>query len=195
VRRTLGCLLEIVEAIVLTLVVFFGIQSFVVQPYRVEQISMQNTLQDGQMVLVDKLTPRFGGYSRGDIVVFQPPASVDNGNVPFIKRVIGVPGDTVQLVGGVVHVNGVVLDEAGYTYDGEPTLPIGKQTRWVVPAGTLFVLGDHRRDSTDSRSPTIGPIPIASVVGRAVVRYWPPASLALLQSPAYPPIPSRSAAR
>ena len=72
-RRPLGCLFEIVETLVLTLIIFFVIQTFVAQPYRVEQMSMENTLQPDQYVLVDKLTPRFDPYSRGDIVVFQPP--------------------------------------------------------------------------------------------------------------------------
>ena len=74
VRASLGLLIEIVETVVLTVLIAVLIQTSVAQPYRVEKISMQDTLQDGQMVLVDKLTPRLDGYHRGDIVVFQPPA-------------------------------------------------------------------------------------------------------------------------
>ncbi len=194
-RKSLGCLLEIVETIALTIVVFLVIQGFVVQPYRVEQISMQNTLQDGQMVLVDKLTPRLNGYSRGDIVIFRPPAIAGEGDTPFIKRVIGIGGDVIELAAGAVKVNGVPLDESGYVFDGQPTLPIGSQTAWVVPQGMLFVMGDHRENSTDSRNPILGPIAFDSVIGKAVLRYWPLSQAALLQTPDYPRIPSTVASR
>ena len=93
-RRPLGCLFEIVETLVLTLIIFFVIQTFVAQPYRVEQQSMERTLEPDQYVLVDKLTPRFDDYSRGDIVVFEPPEAWVQGGpkTPFIKRVIGLAG-------------------------------------------------------------------------------------------------------
>ena len=103
--RSFGCLFEIAETLVLTVVIFLVIQTFVAQPYRVEQQSMQKTLEDGQYVLVDKLTPRFDDYSRGDIIVFRPRGS-DADQTPYIKRVIGVAGDTVEIRGGRVHVNG-----------------------------------------------------------------------------------------
>ena len=74
-RNALGCLLEIVETLVLTLLIFWVIQSFIAQPYRVQQQSMEQTLEPDQYVLVDKLTPRFDAYKRGDIVVFNPPAN------------------------------------------------------------------------------------------------------------------------
>ena len=186
-RRPLGCLLEIAETLILTVVIFLVIQTFVAQPYRVEQASMQNTLQEGEYVLIDKLTPRFDDYSRGDIVVFRPQEGEgENGDTPFIKRVIGVPGDTVEIHDGAVFVNGIELDETAYTYEGEPTLPSGDLDRWEVAEGMLFVLGDHRNNSTDSRSPTIGPIPGSSVIGRAWLRYWPITALGILETPRYP---------
>jgi signal peptidase I len=194
-RKPLRYLLEIAETIALTVVVFLVVQGYVMQPYRVVQISMQNTLQDGQMVLVDKLTPRFEGYSRGEIVIFHPPASAGEGDTPFIKRVIGVAGDFVELAAGLVKVDGVALDESGYVFDRQPTEPVGGQTSWVVPPGMLFVLGDHRENSTDSRNPILGPIAVDSVIGKAVLRYWPLSQAALLQAPAYSGIPSMVASR
>src|SRR6478752_3768015 len=90
-RPMLGCLFEIVETLVLTLIIFFVIQTFIAQPYKVQQQSMEHTLEPDQYVLVDKLTPRFDTYKRGDIVVFKPPPDfgVQADDTPFIKRVIG----------------------------------------------------------------------------------------------------------
>lgn len=100
-RRARGCLLEVVETLVLTLVIFLGIQTFVAQPFKVEGGSMESTVMPDQYVLIDKLTPHWAAYSRGDIVVLTPPSQYSGSNdVPFIKRVIGLPGDHVQLTGG-----------------------------------------------------------------------------------------------
>ena len=111
-RPALGCLFEIVETLVLTLIIFFVIQTFVAQPYKVQQQSMEHTLEPDQYVLVDKLTPRFDTYKRGDIVVFTPPDDwVQEDGTPFIKRVIGIGGDTVEIRDGNVFVNGTEIDE------------------------------------------------------------------------------------
>lgn len=168
-KRPGGRLLSIVETVVLTAVIFLGIQTFVAQPYRVEQGSMENTLLPNQYVLVDKLTPRFNAYGRGDIVVFVPPG--DLGSTPFIKRVIGLPGDVVDLRRGQVLINGQAISEP-YVYPGQTTGPVGgQQAHWVVPPQTVFVMGDHREVSTDSR--VFGSVPLGNVVGRAWLRYWP----------------------
>ena len=167
-----GCLLEILETIVLTLVIFFVVQTFVAQPYQIIGVSMESTLENGQYVLVDKISPHFSDYKRGDVIVLQPPAGYDenNGsNVPFIKRVVGVGGDTVEVKDGAVWVNGAKLDEP-YVYEGQETNPLTSQSVWQVPAGYLFVLGDHREESEDSR--LFGPIPESTVIGRAWLRYW-----------------------
>lgn len=191
-RSSFGCLVEVVETLVLTLVIFFVIQNFIAQPYQVQQQSMEQTLEPKQYVLVDKLTPRWDEYNRGDIIVFNPPETWTPDPTPFIKRVIGEPGDTVEVRDdGLVYINGVKLDEP-YTYKNEegvnePTEVSPDQTLWVVPEGELFVMGDHRMASADSR--VFGPIEIETVVGRAFLRYWPISTFGILQTPAYPDIP------
>ena len=191
-RSSFGCLVEVAETLILTLIIFFVIQNFIAQPYQVQQNSMERTLEPGQYVLVDKLTPRWDSYSRGDVVVFHPPPGSTEDPTPFIKRVIGLPGDVVEVKDdGLVYVNGTPLDEP-YTYQNaagvhEPTTTLD-QSRWVVPAGQLFVMGDHRQRSADSRE--FGPINESDVIGRAFLRYWPLSSFGILQTPSYPGVPS-----
>jgi signal peptidase I len=196
-RRALGCVLEIVETLVLTLFLFWVIQSFVAQPFQVQQLSMQNTIQDGQFVLVDRLTPHFDAYHRGDIIVFTPSQAVEESpdQKPFIKRVIGVAGDTVSIHDGKVFVNGIELDEP-YVFKGtdgqpQPTEPSNGTDTWTVGPGQLFVMGDHRARSSDSR--VFGPIEVKSVIGRAWLRYWPIENLGILPTAQHPELTSPSA--
>jgi signal peptidase I len=188
----LGCLFEIVETLVLTLIIFLVIQNFVAQPYKVQQQSMEHTLEPDQYVLVDKLTPRLDVYKRGDIVVFTPPQDwADSDGTPFIKRVIGVGDDEVEIIDGLVYVNGIPLDEPYLFAEGpgdlaQPTTAI--QDRWVVPADELFLMGDHRANSADSRS--FGPVPVTNIIGRAWLRYWPVDVFGILPTPAHPELES-----
>ena len=188
-RPAVGCLFEIVETLVLTLIIFVVIQNFVAQPYKVQQQSMQQTLEPEQYVLVDKLTPRFDEYKRGDIVVFKPPPDWGDDETPFIKRVIGEGGDKVDIRDdGHVYVNDVMLDEP-YVYtedDGtqqETTAPLDQAT-WTIPDGEVFLMGDHRQNSADSR--TFGPVEVDQVIGRAWLRYWPLDTFGILATPTYP---------
>ena len=189
--RALGCLFEIVETLVLTLVVFFVIQTFVAQPYRVVGPSMEHTFVGGQYVLVDKLSPRVTGYHRGDVIVFNPPPGYEQeGKEPFIKRILGLPGDTVEIRDGKVYVNGAALDEP-YIYDGQQTLPAGLEPPWVVPADNYLVMGDHRGASEDSR--VFGFVKSGWIIGRAWLRYWPLSALGIVPAPSYGPIPTPAA--
>ncbi len=189
-RPALGCLFEIVETLVLTLVIFLLIQNFVAQPYKVQQQSMQRTLEPEEYVLVDKLTPRFDAYKRGDIVVFTPPAEWGEDGTPFIKRVIGEGGDEVEIRDdGLVYINGDALDEP-YVYSDEPdgppqdtTAPLDQST-WTIPEGEVFLMGDHRSNSADSR--TFGPVEVEQIIGRAWLRYWPLSAFGILDTPTYP---------
>jgi signal peptidase I len=201
-RRGLGCLLEIVETLVLTLVIYLLIHNFVAQPFEVEQRSMTPTIVSGEYVLIDKITPRFGDYQRGDIIVFQPPPGYEQGGVPFIKRVIGLPGDTVSLENGDVFITPaggvpVKLVEP-YIIDGidggkAPTQPRDAQgtSQWVVPDGEYFVMGDNRPDSQDSRF--FGPISKDLIIGRAWLRYFPLDRIGFMTRPDYPGLSTQTA--
>jgi signal peptidase I len=154
--------LDILETLILAVVLYFGINA-VSARVRVDGFSMRPTLQDGEYILVNKLAYKTGEPHRGDIVVFIFPV---NPQEDLIKRVIGLPGETVSVHNGVVSVNGVALKEpyiaSPPAYDGD----------WVVPQGQLFVLGDNRNDSRDSHQ--WGLLPVENVIGRAVLIYWPP---------------------
>lgn len=200
-RRGLGCLLEIVETLVLTLIIYLLIHNFIAQPFEVEQRSMTPTIVSGEYVLIDKITPRFGEYQRGDIVVFQPPPGYEQGGVPFIKRVIGLPGDTITLENGDVFVTpagglAVRLVEpyliTGIDGTAAPTQPrdAGGTSEWVVPEGQYFVMGDNRPDSQDSRF--FGPIERDLIVGRAWLRYFPLDRIGVIERPEYPGLSGES---
>ena len=199
-RRRLGCALEIVETLVLTLVIYLVIHNFVAQPFEVEQQSMMPTVNPGEYVLIDKISPRFQDYKRGDIVVFQPPEGYGQGGVPFIKRVIGLPGDTVSLENGRVFVtqpggSPVRLDEPYVVraIDGgpAPTLPKNADgtSSWTIASGTFFVMGDNRPSSQDSRF--FGPVGRELIVGRAWLRYFPLDRVGFVTRPTYDGLSAR----
>jgi len=186
--RVKDAVIEIVTTVGLAIILYLVITTFVVQTFRVEQTSMQNTLQSGEHLLIDKLTPRFDDYSRGDIIVFHPNGATDE--TPYIKRIIGVGGDNVRITNGLVYINGVELDETEYTYpapgQNEPTVAKNAGDEWDVPEGQLFVLGDHRMRSTDSRNLSVSLVDVDDVVGRAWLRFWPLNTLGIVQVPGYP---------
>ncbi len=195
-RRTFGCLLELLETFLLVLVIFLVVQQFVAQPYQVEQTSMENTLLPGQFLLVDKLTPRFDAFHRSDIVVFNPPSgwAGDPTGTPYVKRVVGVGGDLVDIHGGHVFINGNQLTETYLPPAEDTSMPGGEGKTWKLGPNQLFVLGDNRTGSVDSRD--FGPVGQSSVIGRAWLRYWPIGQFGLVgkqQSPAsVTPAPSKT---
>jgi signal peptidase I len=155
-------LLDILETLVLAVVLYVGINA-VSARVRVDGFSMRPTLQDGEYILVNKLAYKFSEPKRGDIIVFIFPVNPEE---DLIKRIIGIPGDTITVQDGVLTVNGTVVNEP---YINAPPAYNGT---WQVPAGNLFVLGDNRNDSRDSHQ--WGLLPIQNVIGRSVLIYWPP---------------------
>jgi signal peptidase I len=167
-----------VEWIVLigaALVLALLIKTFLFQVFYIPSESMVPTLKVGDRVVVNKLSDVFGDVGRGDILVFEaPPEARSEDIADLVKRVVGLPGETLEGREGSVYVDGRRLDE--------PYLPEGTITRdfgpTKVPAGHLFMMGDNRVASRDSRS--FGPIEESTVIGRVFLRLWPPRSIGLL---------------
>jgi len=159
-------LLELVVLVALAWVLALGIKTYVVQPFIIPSSSMEQTLLISDRVLVSKFAYRFGPPKRGDVVVFVSP---EDGRTDLIKRVIAVAGETVDIQDGKVLVNGAALVEpyvnAAYPDHYDLDAPV------KVPPGMVWVMGDNRANSKDSRF--IGPQPVSQVLGRAFAIYWP----------------------
>jgi signal peptidase I len=168
-RRGGRWVIEWAVVLVVAVVVAFGIRTFAVQTFFIPSASMEPTLMIGDRILVDKISYHLHDVHRGDIVVFATPPGEDAGpNVKdLVKRVIGLPGETISSAGGMVVINGTPLKEP-WLVPGTVTTGITTQK---IPAGEYFVMGDNRSDSQDSRF--FGPIHGSLIVGRVVVKIWP----------------------
>ena len=165
--------LSIVLMVAVVAIITVCLRLFVFVPYEIPSGSMEDTIMTGDMVFSEKVSYYFRGPQRGDIVTFDDPAGA---NRTLIKRVIAVGGQTVDLVNGKVVVDGVSLDEP-YT-SGKESHPLSRTAPGVtieypykVPEGSIWVMGDNRTSSQDSRY--FGAIPVSSVTGRAALVYWP----------------------
>ena len=174
-RSGLKSLVEWVIVLGGALLVAFVVKTFLIQAFYIPSSSMESTLLIGDRVLVNKLSYNFGEVERGDIVVFErPPQDTGNPDIKdLIKRVIALPGETVEVRDGQVFVDGRRVDEPYLrANDGANVEP------QKIPAGHFWVMGDNRGQSKDSRF--FGPIPEDLIVGRAFVRIWPVSSFKLL---------------
>lgn len=163
--------LDVAETILLAAILFVGINAISAR-IRVDGYSMEPTLKDGEFVIVNKLAYRFGSPQRGDVIVFRYPRDPEQ---EYIKRIIGLPGDTVKVVNGHVFVNDQQLNE--------PYIAAAPhyQSEYSVPADSIFVLGDNRNNSSDSHN--WGPVPYGNLIGRALFVYWPPQAWGALTNP------------
>ena len=152
-----------------------------VQAYHIPSLSMAPTLEEGDRVIVNRLSYRFGEIERGQVVVFNKPPNQPSDANDLIKRVIALPGETIQFQDGEVYVDGLLVQEP-YLAQVSSTRPrsfsipgcaqeVASPDSCTVPADYIFVMGDNRAGSQDSR--TFGPISIDTVVGRAFLRIWP----------------------
>jgi signal peptidase I len=162
------------------------VKTFLFQAFFIPSASMEPTLEEGDRVLVNKLSYDLHDVRRGDVVVFELPKDQigADGIKDLIKRVIGLPGDVIETRDGVVYINDRRLDEPYLpegTLTGDPSNGNNPEIeRQTVPEGTVFVMGDNRANSHDSRYADRGPIPIDTLVGRAFVLVWPPGDLGAL---------------
>lgn len=201
-----GSVLEVILTVGAALLVAFLVQQYLVKPFKIPSGSMENTLRCDDRVLADRLSYRFGDPARGDVVVFHPPAGIGEGGKPdptivadessavqtgadhtrtdtaadtnYIKRIVGLPGDTVEVKQHHAWVDGVKLKESYLhplptgTTMSDPLADWGPKE---VPKGTYLMLGDHRDNSSDGRR--FGFVPREFIVGRAFFVYWPPRRL------------------
>ncbi|MEB3210564.1 MAG: signal peptidase I [Leptolyngbyaceae bacterium] len=168
-QRSQRAWVEVLQTVGLSIFLAVGMRAYVAEARFIPSGSMQPTLEINDRLIIDKVTYRFDDPKRGDIVVFSPPPILKEQNVrdDLIKRVIGLPGDEVEIRNGEVRVNGELLSESYIKetigYDFGPV---------TVPADNYLVLGDNRNNSFDSHA--WGFVPSENIIGRALVRYWPP---------------------
>jgi signal peptidase I len=179
-KSILNFVMDILETVVFVGSLFIVVYLFVMQPNQVQGASMDPTFNSGDYIFTSKVTYKMRSYHRGDVIVFKSPPNPD---IDYIKRIIGLPGDEVMVKDSEVYVNGIKLNEpyisaktnvweGGFSKDGVPA---------KVPNGYLFVMGDNRPRSSDSRE--FGPITQESVIGQVFYRYFPATKMGVIENP------------
>jgi signal peptidase I len=161
---------EIAETILLAAFLFLVINGLTAR-VRVDGPSMEPSYYNMDRIVVSRISYMIGDIQRGDVIVFPAPMSPDE---DYIKRIIGLPGDRIRVMGGYVYVNDIAIEEP---YIKSP--PLSPMAEVVVPEDSVFVMGDNRNVSSDSRS--WGPLPIDDIIGKAVFVYWPFESMRLIE--------------
>lgn len=154
---------DILETVVAALVIAVLVRGLIIEPFLVNGPSMEPTLWTGERLFVSKLTYRFGTPKRGDVVMFRYPYNPDK---DYVKRVVAVAGDTIEMRLGRVYINGQQVSEPFVQFPG-----LYDMSAQVIPEGSIFVMGDNRTNSEDSRE--FGPVKLSLVRGKAVFRVWP----------------------
>ena len=161
-------LFDFVKTIVIVVILAFVIRVFIIQPFIVEGQSMEPTFHNNDYLITEKVTYKFKTPQRGEVVIFHPP---DNTSVNYIKRIIGLPGDTVEIKNGSIFVNSKELTEQYLNSDDQTALSQGNQAKITLGEQEYYVFGDNRNHSRDSRE--LGPIPLSNIVSRVWVRLLP----------------------
>ena len=183
-KKILYTVWEIAEVFLVALIAVAAIKYFLIQPFIVNGASMEPNFFDGDYLLVDELSYRFEQPERGDVIVFKSP---QDPSIYFIKRIVGLPGETVEVDGNVVKINGKVLDE--------PYLSSGISNEWsgtygpkTLDKNQYFTMGDNRINSFDSRY--WGPLDSKAIIGLVKLRLWPPSELKFFEGVSYPAVTS-----
>ncbi|MBN2554534.1 MAG: signal peptidase I [Anaerolineales bacterium] len=167
-RPVLDVLMEIIQTLLLAGALFLAVNVLSAR-IRVEGPSMENSLVDGEVVIVNRLAYRWNEPQRGDIIVFRYPLDPDR---RLIKRIVGIPGDEIHIAGSQVYINGSLIEEPYLSPGRERNIadPASAVT-WTLEEDQVFVMGDNREHSSDSRH--WGPLPSSAIIGKAVFVYWP----------------------
>jgi len=172
---------EIAKIVIIALIIVVPIRYLIFQPFFVKGQSMEPNFENGDYLIIDELSYKIRDPQRGEVVVFKYPYDISQ---RYIKRIIGLPGETVEVGNGAVAVyneeGGRVLEESDYLY---PYLDTPGETRITLGEGEYFVMGDNRSASSDSRR--WGPVPREDMVGRVFLRAWPFAALTKIETPEY----------
>lgn len=172
--------LDILEVLVSSFAIFLFIYLLVMQPHKIKGASMEPNFHDGEYLITDKLTYRFKEPQRGDVIVFEAPEAAGE---EYIKRIVGLPGETISVHDGSFYINGEKLDEP-YLPDSiftKGVLFLKNDEERLIPQGNYFVAGDNRGSSSDSRY--WGPITKDKITGRAFFIYWPMSEIGLIKFP------------
>ena len=186
IKGIIGFVMDILETVVFVGSIFIVMYLFIVQPNQVKGASMEPTFLSGDYILTSKITYKLRPMERGDVIVFKSPKNPD---VDYIKRIIALPGDKITITNSQVYVNDILIKEpyigsstnlwdGGYMKEGESV---------IVPKDTIFVMGDNRQRSSDSRE--FGPVPVSSVVGLVFYRYFPATKIGFINNP-FPKLPN-----
>ncbi len=176
-RKIGSFFLDFVEIVVIALAMFVVMYLFLFQPHEVKGSSMYPNFHDGEYLLTDKISYRLNSPKRGEVIIFKAPK---NEEYDYIKRIIGLPGDTVMVKSGRVYINGKVIFENYLPADFQTSAgDLWQEGKTVtIPANNYFVMGDNRDHSSDSRD--WGPVPKENIIGKAFFRYWPPKRAGLI---------------
>jgi len=180
VKVIIDFVMDILETVVFTGSLFIALYLFILQPNQVKGASMEPTFYTGEYILTSKITYKFKNIQHGDVIVFKSPKNPD---IEYIKRIIGLPGDKLSITNGVVKVNDNIITEnyifsttnlweGGYTKNGQEI---------TVPQEEIYVMGDNRARSSDSRE--FGPVPISSIIGYVFYRYYPANKNGMIENP------------
>jgi signal peptidase I len=182
VKRAVVAVFDFLQGIVVVLAILVMVYLFIMSPQEINGASMEPNFHNGEYILTNKIAYKLRSPARGDVVIFKSPR---NKEIDYIKRVIGLPGDSVSIKNNALYVNDQKVDEPylapGVTIFGGSFLAEGQSV--VVPPGQYFVVGDNRPHSSDSRE--FGPIAKEDFIGVAILRYWPFSKLGLLPRPTY----------